>query len=311
MVKSACTHEINSYMLRDHHNNLLAFLVVARERSFTRAAAQLGVSQSALSHTVRALETKLGLRLLTRSTRSVAPTEAGEHLLNTIGPLIDEIDVQIAALSKLRDKPAGTLRISCAEHAADAVLWPKLLPFMRSYPDIKVEINIDYALTDIVAQQFDMGVRLGDAVAKDMVAVRIAPDMKMTVVGTPAYLATHPAPRQPQDLAAHRCINLRLPTHSNLMPWEFSQHQHGEIVRVKGQFTTNIGSHILRAALADCGLAYLPEDMAKTHIAEGRLVSLLEDWCPTFPGYHLYYPSRRQASPAFSLLVDALRHRSS
>ena len=296
-------------MARENLNDLLAFLAVARERSFTKAAAQLGVSQSALSHTINGLEARLGIRLLTRSTRSVSPTEAGERLLLTVGPRIEDIEAELAALSTLRDKPAGTIRISTAEHAADSVLWPKLATFLPQYPDIKVELNIDYAFTDIVAQRYDMGVRLGDAVAKDMIAVRITPDMLMSVVGSPVYFAERTLPQTPQDLAEHSCINLRLPTYGSLLPWEFKKSGRDEVVRVAGQFVSNIGTHILRASLVGLGLAYLPKNMVQQHLIEGRLVSVLEDWCPTFPGYHLYYPSRRQPSPAFTLLVDALRHR--
>jgi DNA-binding transcriptional LysR family regulator len=296
-------------MPRENFNDLLAFITVAREGSFTRAAAQLGVSQSALSHTIRGLEARLGLRLLTRTTRSVSPTEAGERLLQTVGPRFEEIEAELAALSELREKPAGTIRITTAEHAADMVLWPKLAKFLPNYPDIKVEISINYALTDIVAERFDAGVRLGDQVAKDMIAVRIAPDMHMAVVGLPAYFARRPKPQTPHDLAAHDCINLRLPTYGGLLVWEFEKDGHALNVRAEGQLVFNSSTPRLRAALAGFGLALLPEDMAQEHIAEGRLESVLEDWCPTFPGYHIYYPSRRQSSPAFALLVDALRYR--
>ncbi|MEA5098041.1 MAG: LysR family transcriptional regulator [Burkholderiaceae bacterium] len=294
-------------MARENLNDLLAFLAVARERSFTKAAAQLGVSQSALSHTIRGLEARLGLRLLTRTTRSVAPTEAGERLFQTIAPRIEDIETELAALSTLRDKPAGTIRISTAEHAADTVLWPKLEIFLPEYPDIKVELNIDYAFTDIVAQRFDMGVRLGESVAKDMIAVRIGPDMRMSVVGSPTYFSRISQPKTPHDLAAHNCINLRLPTYGSLLPWEFEKDKQQEVVRVNGQFISNIGTHILRAAMAGLGLAYLPQDMVQKHLDDGTLISVLEEWCPTFPGYYLYYPSRRQQSPALTLLVDALR----
>lgn len=296
-------------MPRENFNDLLAFITVAREGSFTRAAAQLGVSQSALSHTIRGLEARLGLRLLTRTTRSVSPTEAGERLLKTVGPRFEEIEAELAALSALREKPAGTIRITAAEHAADTVLWPKLAKFLPDYPDIKVEISINYGLTDIVAERFDAGVRLGDQVAKDMIAVRIAPDMRMAVVGSPAYFARRPKPQTPHDLAAHDCINLRLPTYGGLLVWEFEKDGHALNVRAEGQLVFNSSTPRLRAALAGFGLALLPEDMALEHIAAGRLVSVLADWCPTFPGYHIYYPSRRQSSPAFALLVDALRYR--
>ena len=294
-------------MVRENFNDLLAFLAVARAGSFTRAAAQLGVSQSALSHTVRGLEARLGIRLLTRTTRSVSATEAGERLLRTLAPRIDEIDAELAALSELRDKPAGTLRISTAEHAANSVLWPKLVTLLPNYPDIKVEITIDYGLTDIVAERFDAGVRLGEQVAKDMIAVRIAPDLKMAVVGAPAYFARRPAPQNPQELATHDCISLRLPTHGGLYAWEFERAGHLLKVRVDGQLVFNSGTQILKAALAGFGLAYVPEDTVQDHIAAGRLQQALSEWCPTFQGYHLYYPSRRQSSPAFAVLVNALR----
>jgi len=295
-------------MKRENYNDLFAFIAVAREGSFTKAAAQLGVSQSALSHTIRALETSLGVRLLTRTTRSVSPTEAGERLLMTVRPRFAEIEAEIASLSELRDKPAGTIRITSAEHATDSVLWPKLSKFLLNYPDIKVEINIDYGMTDIVAQRYDAGVRLGDQVEKDMVAVRIGPDWRMAVVGTPGYFSKRTKPKTPQDLATHDCINLRLPTHGELLSWEFEKNGHKLNAHVQGQCTFNIGTQILRAALKGFGLAYLPEDMVDQHVTKGDLVSVLQDWCQPFSGYHLYYPSR-QASPAFKLVVDALRHR--
>lgn len=296
-------------MARENFNDLLAFVTVAREGSFTRAAAQLGVSQSALSHTIRALEARLGVRLLTRTTRSVSPTEAGERLLLAVAPRFEEIEAELAALSELRDKPAGTIRITAAEHAANTVLWPKLAKFLPEYPDIKVEITVDYALTDIVAQRYDAGVRLGDQVAKDMIAVRIGPDMRMAVAGSPAYFSRRPQPQTPHDLAAHDCINLRLPTYGGLLAWDFEKDGHALNVRVEGQLVFNTSTPILRAALAGFGLAFLPEDMAREHLAEGRLMRVLEDWCPIFPGYHLYYPSRRQSLPAFALLINALRYR--
>lgn len=296
-------------MPRENYNDLQAFVMVAREGSFTRAAAQLDVSQSALSHTIRGLETRLGVRLLTRTTRSVSPTEAGQRLLESVGPRFEEIELELAALSELRDKPAGTIRITAAEHAATTVLWPKLQTMLQQYPDVKIEINIDYGLTDIVAQRYDVGVRLGDQVAKDMIAVRIAPDLRMSVTGSPDYLKRHPAPQTPQDLADHQCINLRLPTYGGLMGWEFSKDGHDVKARVEGQCIFNSSTPMLRAALAGFGLAYLPEDMVQAHIAEGRLVRVLDDWSPTYPGYHIYYPSRRQSSAAFTLLVDTLRYR--
>lgn len=290
-------------------SDLQAFLQVARLGSFTKAAGELGVSPSALSHAMRALEARMGIRLLTRTTRSVAPTEAGARLIERVGPRFEEVEEELAALSELRDKPAGTIRISAAEHAAMMVLWPKLAKFLPRYPDIKVEINIDYGLTDIVAQRFDAGVRLGDAVAKDMVAVRIAPDLRMAVVGAPAYFAKHPKPRTPRELAAHNCINLRLPTLGGLYAWEFAKGRRALKVHVEGQLTFNSTTPRLAAALAGAGLACLPEDMVEAHLRAGQLTRVLEDWCPRYPGYHLYYASRRQSAPAFRLLVEALRWR--
>lgn len=296
-------------MARESLSDLTAFLAVARERSFTRAAAKLGVSQSALSHTIRGLETRLRLRLLTRTTRSVSPTEAGERLLRTIGPHLDEIEGELAALSELREKPAGTIRITAGEHAAKAVLWPALAKLLPDYPDINVEIIVDYGLTDIVAERYDAGVRLGEDVAKDMIAVRIGPDFRFVVVGAPSYFATRPRPKTPQDLTAHTCINLRLPTYGGLYAWEFAKRGREMKVRVEGQLVFNNIALRLNAVLAGFGLAFLPEDQVTAHLADGSLVRVLADWCPTFPGYHLYYPSRRQPTPAFSLLVDALRYR--
>ena len=284
-------------------NDLLAFLAVAREQSFTRAAAQLGVSQSALSHTIRGLEARLGLRLLTRTTRSVSPTEAGERLLTSVGPRFEEIEAELAALSELREKPAGTIRITTAEHAADTILWPTLAKPLPDYPDIKVEIAIDYGLVDNVAGRYDAGVRLGDQVAKDMIAVRIAPDLRMAVVGSPSYFSSRPQPQTPHDLHAHDCITLRLPAYDSLYAWELEKDGHELKVRVQGQWVFNSSTQMLKAALAGFGLAYLPEDMVQEHLTEGRLTRVLEDWCPGFPGYRLYYPSRRQSSPAFGLLV--------
>jgi len=290
-------------------NDLVAFLAVGQERSFTKAAAKLGVSQSALSHTIRGLEERLGLRLLTRTTRSVAPTEAGERLLRTVGPRFEEIDTELAALSELREKPAGTIRITATDYAADTILWPKLTKFLRQYPDIKVEVVIDYGLTDIVAQRFDAGVRSGEQVAKDMIAVRIGPDLRMVVVGAPTYFAARSKPTRPQELVGHNCINLRLPTHGGLYAWEFEKDGHALKVHVEGQLVFNGTFQMLNAALAGFGLAYVPEDVAQPHLAKRRLTRVLEEWCPPYSGYHLYYPSRRQPTPAFSLLVDALRYR--
>jgi DNA-binding transcriptional LysR family regulator len=296
-------------MPRQNINDLLAFLAVAKERSFTRAAAQLGVSQSALSHTIRGLEERLGVRLLARTTRSVAPTEAGERLLRTVGPRFDEIEAELAALSELRDKPAGTVRITTGESAAVSVLWPAFEKLLPEYPDITVEIVVDYGLTDIVAERYDAGVRLGEQVAQDMIAVRIGPDLRMAVVGASSYFEKRPRPKKPQDLTAHRCINLRLPTYGGLYAWEFEKSGRDLKVRVDGQLVFNTTSLIITAALAGSGLACLPQDEVQAHIADGRLIRVLGDWCPPFSGYHLYYPSRGQPTPAFALLVDALRYR--
>lgn len=296
-------------MPRANLNDLVAFLAVARERSFTKAAAQLGVSQSALSHTIRGLEAKLGLRLLTRTTRSVAPTEAGERLLQNVKHGFEEIEAGLQALSELRDKPAGTIRITATENAADTVLLPKLAKFLPRYPDVKVEIVIDYGLADIVAERLDAGVRSGEQVAKGMIAVRIGPDVRMAVVGAPSYFAKRPAPETPQELTDHNCINLRLPTHGGLYAWEFQKGMRQIKLRVEGQLILSGASSMLSAALAGFGLAYLPEALVAPHLSKGRLKRVLEQWCEPYTGYHLYYPSRRQPSAAFALLVDALRYR--
>jgi DNA-binding transcriptional LysR family regulator len=295
-------------MDRDNASDLLVFLAVARERSFTRAAARLGVSQSALSQTIRGLEQRLGVRLLNRTTRSVAPTQAGERLLHSFGPKFEEMDAELAALSVLREKPAGTIRITATEHAADAILMPALGKILPKYPDIKVEVVVDYGLSNIVAERYDAGIRPGELVAKDMIAVRIGPDLRMAVVGAPSYFAAHKKPKVPQDLTGHNCINLRLPTHGGLYAWEFEKNGRALNVRVDGQLVFNGAGALLNAALGGFGLAYLTEGQVRSHLAQGRLVRVLADWCPPFSGYHLYYPSRRQPSPAFSLLVDALRY---
>jgi DNA-binding transcriptional LysR family regulator len=296
-------------MPRANTNDLVAFLAVAKARSFTRAAAQLGVSQSALSHTIRGLEERLGLRLLTRTTRSVAPTEAGERLLRNVGPRFEEIDAELAALTELREKPAGNIRITTGEHAAETILWPALAKLLPRYPDIKVELAIEYGLTDIVAERYDAGVRIGEQVAKDMIAVRIGPDFRMAVVGTPTYFKKHPLPKKPQDLTAHACINIRLPTRGGIYVWEFEKRGRGLKVRVDGQLVFNNTGLRMNAVLAGFGLAYLPEDQVRKHLADGRLIRVLTDWCLPFSGYHLYYPSRRQHAPAFAVLLEALRYR--
>jgi DNA-binding transcriptional LysR family regulator len=296
-------------MERGNIHDLQIFLVVARERSFTRAAAQLGVSQSALSHTIRALEERLGLRLLTRTTRSVSPTEAGERLLRTIGPHFEEIAAELAALNDLRDNPSGTIRVSAGAHAADTVLWPALEKLLPRYPDIHVEIDASDRLIDIVAEKYDAGVRLGEHLAKDMVGVRIGPELRMAVVGSPAYFEKHSIPLKPEDLTVHDCINFRLPTYGGLYIWEFEKDGRPLNVRVDGQLVFNTIRLRLNAAMAGLGLAYLMEDQVRVHIKSGRLIHVLEDWSPPFSGYHLYYPSRRQPTPAFSLLLEALRYR--
>ena len=296
-------------MQRGSLNDLLAFLAVGQERSFTRAAAKLGVSQSALSHTIRGLEERLGLRLLTRTTRSVSPTEAGERLLHTIGPRFEEIESELAALSEFRKKPAGTIRITATDYAVETILWPKLKRFLQRYPEVKVEIITDYGLTDIVAERFDAGVRGGEQIAKDMIAVRIGPDMRSAVVGAPSYFAGRSEPQRPQELIEHNCINLRLPTRGGLYAWEFEKDGRELKVHVEGRLVFNGTFQMLNAALAGFGLAYVPEDVAQPHLAKGRLNRVLADWCPPYSGYHLYYPSRRQTTPAFALLVEALRYR--
>jgi DNA-binding transcriptional LysR family regulator len=294
-------------MQRGRLDDLQAFVAVARERSFTKAAAKLGISQSALSHTIRELEERLGVGLLSRTTRSVSPTEAGERLLHNIGPRFDEIEAEVAAVTELRQKPAGTIRITATEHATETILVPKLAPLLREYPDINVEIVIDYGLTDIVAQRYDAGVRSGEQVAKDMIAMRIGPDMRMAVVGAPAYFRKRPEPKTPQDLIGHNCINLRLPSHG-VYAWEFEKGGRELRVRVEGQFTFNDTGQILNAALVGSGLAYVPENMVQQHFAKGCLKRVLEGWCLPYSGYHLFYPSRRQ-SAAFALVADALRYR--
>lgn len=294
-------------MTRQNVNDLLAFLAVARERSFTRAAARFGVSQSALSHTVRQLEARLGVRLLTRTTRAVSPTEAGERLLERIGPHFDQIEVEVDALNELREKPAGTVRIVAPDYAISNVLWPKLKSFLPKYPDIKIELLLDNGLTDIVTERYDAGVRMGEQLAKDMISARIGPDFRFAVVGSGSYFAERPIPGKPQDLTQHDCINYRFPTSGALYVWEFEEKGREIKVRVHGQLVFNNIFHVLDAALAGHGLAYVPEEIALPHIETGRLRRVLEGWSPYWDGYHLYYPSRRQSSPAFVTLVEALR----
>jgi DNA-binding transcriptional LysR family regulator len=296
-------------MRRDSLDDFLTFIAVARERSFTKAAAKLGVSQSALSYSIRTLEARLGVRLLTRTTRSVSLTEAGDRLFGSIAPRFDEIASEISALSALRDKPAGTVRINTVEHAGETIIWPVLAGLMREYPDINVEIIHDYALVDIVADRFDAGVRLGEQVDKDMISARIAPDFRMAVVAAPSYFESRPRPVSPEDLSAHTGIRLRLPTHGGFAPWDFRKDGRELRARVEGRAVFNTLAMILQASLEGLGLAYLPEDLTISAVEDGRLIRVLEDWCPLRPGYHLYYPSRRQPSPAFAVVLDTLRYR--
>jgi DNA-binding transcriptional LysR family regulator len=290
-------------------NDLQAFLVIARSRSFTKAAAQLGVSPSALSHSMRGLEERLGIRLLTRTTRSVSPTEAGARLLRTVAPRFEEVEAELAALNELRNKPAGTVRITAGDHPAVTLLWPKLSKTLERYPDIHVEISMEGGLVDIAAERFDAGIRLGEQVAKDMISVRIGPDIRFAVIGAPSYFGNHAVPKTPQELVAHSCINLRLRTHGALWAWEFERNGRELKVRVDGQLIFNNIFQVRDAALDGFGLAYVPEDLAQPYVSKGQLKWVLQEWSPPWPGYHLYYPSRRQSSPAFGLIVDALRYR--
>jgi len=294
-------------MPRPNFNDLQAFVTVAREGSFTRAAAHLGVTQSAVSQVVSGLETRLKIRLLTRTTRSVALTAAGERLLAAIGHRFDEIEAELDALTELRDKPAGTVRITCGDSIIKTTLLPKLMPLLKAYPDIKLEFDINYGFRDIVADRFDAGVRFSDTLDQDMIAVPIGPELRMAVVAAPSYFAEQPIPKHPRDLVAHRCIDTRFPTYGGMDAWEFERRGKTFKVRVEGQLVFNTTTHIADAAVGGMGIAYLPEDEFAPHIDEGRLIRVLEDWCPPFSGFHLYYPSRRQPSPAFSLVVEALR----
>ncbi|ACB68805.1 MULTISPECIES: LysR family transcriptional regulator [Burkholderia] len=296
-------------MPRENLNDLLVFLAVARDRSFTRAAARLGVSQSALSQTVRDLETRLGVRLLTRTTRSVSTTEAGEELFQAVAPRIDEIEMKLAAVADFRDKPAGVVRITATEHPIDTIIWPKLRRVLPDYPDIRVELSVDYGLSNIVEERYDIGVRYGDQVAKDMIAVRISPDIRMTMVASPAYLDGRKPPKTPQDLLDHDCVTLRLATAKGIYAWELKKGRNEIQARVNGRITCNTQPHMVQAALDGFGIAFVTEDIVLDHVRSGQLRIVMPDWCPVFPGYHAYYPSRRQASRAFSIVIDALRHR--
>ncbi|RQS14308.1 LysR family transcriptional regulator [Burkholderia sp. Bp9090] len=296
-------------MPRENLNDLLAFLAVARDRSFTRAAARLGVSQSALSQTVRDFEARLGVRLLTRTTRSVATTEAGEELFRTVAPRIDEIETKLAAVADFRDKPAGVVRITATEHPIDTIIWPKLRKVLPDYPDIRVEFSVDYGLSNIVEERYDIGVRYGNQVAKDMIAVRISPDIRMAMVASPAYFDGRKPPKTPQDLLDHDCVTLRLATAKGIYAWELKKGRNEIQARVNGRITCNTQPQMLQAALDGFGIAFVTEDIVLDHVHAGRLRIVMPDWCPVFPGYHAYYPSRRQASRAFSIVIDALRHR--
>jgi len=295
-------------MLKENFNELQIFLVVARERSFTKAAGKLGVSQSALSHAIKALEERLNIRLLTRTTRSVAPTEAGERIIAYLEPRIADLEQELSTLIQLNGSASGNIRISAGEHSARSVLWPKLKPFLREYPEINVELVVDNGFVDIVEGRFDAGIRLGESVDKDMVAVRIAPDMRMAVVGSPAYFAENPAPKTPHELQHHRCINMRLPTAGGLYHWEFEREGKPLRVRVDGQLTFNLLPERIDAVLSGFGIACIPEDAIQAQVESGELVQVLQEWCPSFPGYYLYYPSRKQHPPAFALMIDALRY---
>lgn len=296
-------------MRREELSDLAVFLAVAEQRSFTRAAAKLGTSQSALSQVVRRLEARMGVKLLTRTTRNVAPTEAGEQLAETLRPAFDTIDAKLVALSALGERPSGTVRITTSRHAAQTILWPAVATLVKNYPDIVVELSVDSHLTDIIADRFDAGVRLGEQLEKDMIAVRLGPELRMAVVGAPSYFAAHGVPRTPHDLTGHRCINLRLPTRGGLYAWEFGRDGRDVNVRVEGPLVLNDIGMVLTAAAEGLGLAFVMEDQVAASLASGELIRVMEDWCPAFSGYHLYYPDRRQLPPAFVLLVDALRHR--
>lgn len=294
-------------MARDNINDILVFLAVARERSFTRAAGKLGMTQSALSHIIRGLEERLGVRLLTRTTRSVSPTEAGERLLQNVGPRLDEIDAEIAAVSDLGAKPAGTIRITAIDHVIETLLWPRLAPLLPLYPDLHVELSSDYRLVDIAAERFDIGVRYGDQVEKDMIAVRLTVDTPMSIVAAPGYFAGRPVPASPQDLLKHNCIALRLASSGGLYAWELEHAGRPLELRVRGQVVCNTAPHILQVALGGCGIGFLPEEMTAPYVEQGRLVSVMRDWCPRFPGLFAYYPSRRQSSRALGLVIEAIR----
>ncbi|MES0071358.1 LysR family transcriptional regulator [Mesorhizobium sp. M0058] len=296
-------------MQRDGMKDLLWFVAVARERSFTRAAAKLGTSQSTLSSTIKELEARLGVRLLTRTTRSVSPTEAGERLFQSLVPRFEEIESDLASLVAFRDKPSGTVRITLSDHALQTTVWPKLQPLLNDNPDVRVELYSDNGMKNIVEERFDAGVRLGESIDRDMIAVRIGPDWRLVAVASPDYFSRHPVPTAPQDLVDHDCINMRQATFGGLYAWEFARDGRDLRVRVEGQLTFNSSIPMIEAATSGFGVAYVPENLVSHHIAEGRLRLVLDDWSPPFAGYHLYYPSRRQLSPAMAVIIDALRHR--
>lgn len=295
--------------MRQHFNDLATFVTVAKTKSFTKAAAEMGISPSALSQTMRQLEERLGYRLLTRTTRSVSTTEAGERLLASVAPRFEEIESELAMLGEMRDRPAGLVRITCSEFAAETIVWPKLKSVLPDYPDITLELYIEHGFTDIAAERFDAGVRLGESVAKDMIAVRISPDGRLVPVATPTYFETHPVPEPPQDLVRHRCINLRLATQGGLYAWEFEKDGQPVRVRVEGPIIFNSIKPMVDAALSHFGIAFVPQNSVNEHVRSGRLIQVLQDWCPPIPGFHLYYPSRRHNSPAFQIVLNALRHR--
>jgi DNA-binding transcriptional LysR family regulator len=292
---------------RENINDIVVFIAVARERSFTRAAAKLGMTQSALSHIMRSLEARLGVRLLTRTTRSVSPTEAGERLLQNVAPRLEEIEAEIAAISDLSEKPAGTVRITAIDNVIEKILWPRLAPILPKYPDLHVEFNADYRMLDIAADRYDIGVRYGDQVEKDMIAVRLTPDVQTVIVGSPAYFEWHTKPTTPQELQKHNCITLRLASSGGIYAWELEKDGKAIELKVHGQAVFTMGSHMADAAVSGCGLAYLTEDLAAPYLADGRLISVMQDWCPKFPGLHAYYPSRRNTSRALSLVIDTIR----
>lgn len=296
-------------MARDNINDIIAFIAIARERSFTRAAAKLGTTQSALSHTIRALETRLGVRLLTRTTRSVSPTDAGERLLQNVAPRLDEIEAEIIAVRDLGDKPAGKIRIAATDFVIDTILWPRLATLLPSYPDLLLEISSDNWLVDVAADRYDIGVRFGSQVEKDMIAVRVTSEVRMMIVGSPSYFDRYTVPTSPEELTEHNCITLGRADSGGSHPWGFLRKGHAVEVAVRGQAVFSSAYHVLNAALSGCGLALVPEDLAVSHVFDGQLVSVLSEWCPTFPGLYAFYPSRRHSNRALTLVLDAIRHK--